>query len=207
MVCQTSPVKSYGEACGISRALDAIGDRWALLVVRELMHGPKRFTDLRAGLPGAGPDMLAQRLKDLEAAGVLERATLPAPAASRVYALTEDGRALDEVLQALGRWGSRRPMPAGAAPLSPDSLGVALEATFRGGADVAVRLDLGGDALTARVRDGVLAVGRDADAVEATIAADTATLAALLWHGGALDDAEVSGSRRAAARFLKLFAI
>ncbi len=75
--------RSYGDRCGVARALDLVGERWALLVVRELLLGPKRFTDLRAGLPNLGPDVLAQRLRDLEAIGIVRRAELPPPASSR----------------------------------------------------------------------------------------------------------------------------
>src|ERR1700684_2381520 len=97
--------RSYGDSCGIARGLDAVGERWALLVVRELVLGPKRFTDLRAGLPRVGPDMLAARLRELETAGVVRRRTLPAPAASKVYELTAWGAELAPALLALGRWG------------------------------------------------------------------------------------------------------
>src|SRR3954465_204093 len=99
-------MRTYGDRCGIARALDVVGERWALLVVRELLLGPKRFTDLRAGLPNIGPDVLAQRLRDLEGSGLVRRATLPPPAASAVYELTERGADLEEVVLALGRWGS-----------------------------------------------------------------------------------------------------
>src|SRR5213075_2693551 len=96
--------RTYGDRCGIARALDVVGERWALLVVRELLLGAKRFTDLRAGLPGLSADVLAQRLRDLEAAGVVQRDTLPPPAASRVYELSDRGRELEPVILALGRW-------------------------------------------------------------------------------------------------------
>ena len=108
-----SKKRSYGDACGIARALDTVGERWALMVVRELVLGPKRFTDLRTGLPHVSPDVLAQRLKDLEVSGVLVKRKLAPPAASQVYELTPRGRALEPVLVALGRWGGveapRRP--------------------------------------------------------------------------------------------------
>ena len=84
--------RTYGDRCGIARALDLVGERWALLIVRELLLGPKRFTDLRAGLPHVSPDVLAQRLRELEQAEVLRRGTLPPPAASRIYELTDRGR-------------------------------------------------------------------------------------------------------------------
>jgi DNA-binding HxlR family transcriptional regulator len=99
--------RKYDQGCGSAHALDLIGDRWALLVVRELLLGPKRFTDLRDGLPGIGPNVLSQRLKELEEVGVLRRHVLPPPAASAVYELTEWGRELEDVLVQLGRWGAR----------------------------------------------------------------------------------------------------
>ena len=105
--------RTYGDRCGVARALDIVGERWALLVVRELLLGPKRFTDLRAGLPHVGPDILAQRLRELEASGVLRRGTLPPPAGSRIYELTERGQQLEPVVLALGRFGSVAPVPAG----------------------------------------------------------------------------------------------
>src|SRR4051812_7963315 len=105
--------RTYGDRCGVARALDVVGERWALLVVRELLLGPKRFTDLRAGLPHVSPDVLAQRLRQLEQADVVRRGTLPPPAGSRIYELTERGRRLEPVVLELGRWGSLGPLPEG----------------------------------------------------------------------------------------------
>src|SRR5256885_13468027 len=90
--------RKYDQGCGTAHALDLVGDRWALLVVRELVFGPKRFTDLRGGLPGIGPNVLSQRLKELEEEGVVRRRVLPPPAGSTVYELTEWGAELEEVL-------------------------------------------------------------------------------------------------------------
>src|ERR671932_1050136 len=104
-------MRSYQDGCAVAHALDFVGERWALLVVRELLLGPKRFTDLRTGLPGVSPNVLAQRLRELEQAGVVRRRRLPPPAASQVYELTEWGVDLEPVLTALGRWGSRSPAP------------------------------------------------------------------------------------------------
>lgn len=97
--------RSYNQYCAIARALDIVGERWTLLVVRELLTGPKRFKDLLEGLPGIGTNLLTTRLKDLERYGVVRRTTLPPPAASKVYELTELGRSLEPVIAALGRWG------------------------------------------------------------------------------------------------------
>jgi len=100
-------VKRYGQFCSIARTLDVLGDRWALIVVRELLLGPRRYTDLRDGLPGVGTNVLAVRLRELEAAGIIARETLPPPAASTVYVLTDDGVALRPVVDELARWGLR----------------------------------------------------------------------------------------------------
>src|SRR5215210_46599 len=99
--------RAYDQYCGIAHALDLVGERWALLVIRELTRGPMRYTDLVDHLPGIGTNILAARLRDLEAGGVIARRQLPPPAASRVYELTEYGRALKPVLRELGLWGAR----------------------------------------------------------------------------------------------------
>ena len=208
--------RSYGDLCGIARALDVVGERWALLVVRELILGPKRFTDLRAGLPNVGPDVLAQRLKELEASGVLRRRTLAPPAGSRVYELTERGRALEPVLLELGRWGTFAPVPDGDPKLGVDSTVIALRTLFdhepADGFDAIVELVLGGQPFRATVAGGELKLARgDAPDAAASIASDPMTLAAVLWQGMPLSAAErsgdlaVDGDRPAAKRFLTLF--
>jgi DNA-binding HxlR family transcriptional regulator len=212
--------RTYGDTCGIARALDIVGERWALLVVRELVLGPKRFTDLRAGLPRVGADMLAARLRDLEEAGVIRRATLPAPAASKVYALTEWGAELAPVLLALGRWGSRAPLPEHPPPLGIEAAMVALQTTFdpeaAGWVNAVYELTLDDQVFTLEVVSGSLQArrgpaGADA-ALAAAIATDTATLAAVLWHGHPIAEAiregtlRVAGDAEAAADFAGLFA-
>ena len=110
--------RGYDQYCPVAHALDLVGDRWALLVVRELMAGPKRYTDLGEHLPGIGTNILAARLRDLEAAGIVIRRTLPPPAASRVYELTEYGQELRPVIRELGLWGARSLGP----PTAEDTL-------------------------------------------------------------------------------------
>ena len=105
-------MKTYGQRCPIARGLDVIGERWTLLVVRELMLGPRRYTDLTDGLPGVGTNILASRLADLQTAGVVTKRELPPPTAVTVYELTDAGRALGATLTALSEWGERYGTPA-----------------------------------------------------------------------------------------------
>ena len=100
--------RSYDQYCGLAAALDLLGERWTVLIIRDLLMGPKRFTDLLDRLPGIGTGLLSQRLRELEDAGVIEKTTLPPPAASTVYQLTPDGDALRPALLQLARWGMRR---------------------------------------------------------------------------------------------------
>jgi DNA-binding HxlR family transcriptional regulator len=216
--------RTYGDSCGIARALDLTGERWALLIVRELLLGPKRFTDLRVGLPGVSTDVLAQRLRELGSGGLVRRRKLPPPAAARVYELTPRGAELEPVLLALGRWGSRVPLPPACAALSPDGLAVALKTMF-GGVGRARDGDLGGDGDERRYQ---LRLGEHAFAVHAraagldidrgelappvtTITTDPATLTGLLWHGETLEAAlaqgmvEIDGPRSEVVHFLTLF--
>jgi DNA-binding HxlR family transcriptional regulator len=202
--------RTYGDRCGIARALDVVGERWALLVVRELLLGPKRFTDLRAGLPHVSPDVLSQRLRDLEAAGILQHHKLPPPASAQVYALTARGRELEPVVLALGRWGSVAPFPpAEDAQIGADAFVVALRTLFDpagNGGDGDFELRLGDDRFHARLHGERFTVKRGtADAPDAVIAADPGALAAALWHGRPVDDLAIEGDRRAAARFLRRF--
>jgi len=199
-------MRTYGDRCGIARALDVVGERWALLVVRELLLGPKRFTDLRAGLPNVGPDVLAQRLRELEAAGIVRRATLPPPAASKVYELTERGAALEPVVLALGRWGSAAPGPE-AADLGVDAFVIALKTLYAPDGE--------GGRFELRLRDQRFTVEPDGAALRAArgeaadpdvvLAGEPGALAGWLWHGRALDGATVTGARAEVARFRRLF--
>jgi DNA-binding HxlR family transcriptional regulator len=208
--------RTYCDACAAAHALDLIGERWALLVVRELLLGPKRFTDLRAGLPNASPNVLAQRLRELEGAGVVRRRKLPPPAASRVYELTEWGEELEAVIISLGRWGARSPSKPRDAGLSVDSLILSFRTMFdpriANGLRASYELRLGEDRFRALVADGRFEVERgSADRPHAIIESDAATLAALVYEGRQLDEAlrsgdiKIEGDRSAVERFLGLF--
>jgi DNA-binding HxlR family transcriptional regulator len=208
--------RTYDDSCGIARALDLVGERWALLVVRELAHGPKRFTDLRAGLPGISADVLTQRLRDLETAGIVRRGTLAPPAASRVYELTEWGAELEPVLLALGRFGSRAPLPTEPPPLSVDAAVVMLETTYRQSDEtpptIRYGLVLSGDSFELDAGDEQLRARRGAARDPAvTLTTDTRTLVSVLFHGQSLDDAiaqgtlQLTGDRTAAEGLLATF--
>lgn len=180
------PKRTYGDGCGIARALDLVGERWALLVVRELVLGPKRFTGLHAGLPGVSPNVLAQRLRELEAAGVLRRRTLGPPAGARVYELTKWGQELEPLLVGLGRWGGRTPEPTADPYRSADSLMLWLCSRYAPAADVprlavVLAVRIGDDRFTVTVGEGALTVGRGVpERPDATLTGDLVTLTDVL---------------------------
>jgi len=208
--------RTYDDGCAAAHALDLVGERWALLVVRELLLGPKRFTDLRSGLPHASPNVLAQRLRDLEAAGVVRRGKLPPPAASKIYELTEWGRDLEPVIIALGRWGVRSPTKPPDAELGVDSLILSFRTMFdpdrAEGLDASYELRLGEDRFRAEITEGRLEIERgNAEQPDATVEADAGTLAALIYDDLELDDTlssgdlRIKGDRTVVERFLALF--
>ena len=209
-------MRTYCDGCAAAHALDIIGERWALLVVRELLLGPKRFTDLRAGLPAVSPNVLAQRLRELERAGVLRRRKLPPPAASKVYELTEWGMELEPVIVRLGRWGARSPSKPRDAALGVDSLVLSFRTMFAPHAAEGLRasyeLRLGEDVFVAVVDDGRFEIARgSAEKPDATIETDAATLAALVYEGRELAEAlsagevKIEGDEAAVERFVRLF--
>jgi DNA-binding HxlR family transcriptional regulator len=210
--------RTYGDGCAIARGLDLVGERWALLVVRELLLGPKRYTDLRRGLAAASPNVLSERLRELERAGIVRRRTLPPPAGSRVYELTEWGLQLEDTVLSLGRWAARSPTPTDDAPVvSADSVALAIRARFVTGAADGLRatfeLRLGDDRFRVEVADDEIQVVRgDAPHADATIIANPDTLSTVLWGGGRLAEATrsgaitIEGDTAAAERFLRLFA-
>jgi DNA-binding HxlR family transcriptional regulator/putative sterol carrier protein len=210
-------MRTYGDGCAIAQALDLVGERWALLVVRELLLGPKRYTDLRAGLPNASPNVLSQRLGELERAGVLRRRKLPPPAGSRVYELTEWGRELERTVISLGHWAARSPSGlASDAPVGGDSMILALRSRFDADAAHGLRaryeLRLGEDRFRIEVADDEIAVARGSEErADATIDSDPDTLAALLWGDQSLADAQrsgrmtVQGDKAAVKRLMRLF--
>jgi DNA-binding HxlR family transcriptional regulator len=176
--------RKYDQGCGTAHALDLVGDRWSLLVVRGLVFGPKRFTDLRRDLPGIGPNVLSQRLKELEEAGVLRRRTLPPPAASTVYELTEWGAELEDILVRLGRWGARSPEMPREAETRPEWLMLGMRAIYDPDDEpvpALYELHFGDEVFWAGVDDGSLEVGRgEATDPDVVVTTDLNSMAMLM---------------------------
>ncbi|KJL47808.1 putative HTH-type transcriptional regulator YybR [Microbacterium hydrocarbonoxydans] len=153
--------RSYGQYCGVTTAVELIGERWALLIVRDLLVGPRRYTDLKQGLPRIPTNILSTRLKELQEAGVVRR--VPLHNCGLVYELTDYGRALEPVILALGRWGFQTMGDPGEGDIvTPDSLTMALRTAFQAdaAADAEYEVHVGDVALRASVRDGRLSVAR-----------------------------------------------
>ena len=208
--------KSYEQYCPMAHALDLVGERWALLVMRELMLGPKRFSDLRAALPGISANVLTQRLEGLEAAGVLVRRKLPPPASAQVYELTPWGYESEPIFQALGRWAARSPAHDPSLPLSTVSLFLSfrtmLDPVRARGVDARIGFRIGAESFLARLASGKIDVAR-ADLGQADlIFTGTAPAIAAAVYGGrplaalvAKKALSIEGDRALAERFVTLF--
>ncbi|MEV4121996.1 winged helix-turn-helix transcriptional regulator [Micromonospora sp. NPDC049645] len=195
-----SGMRSYGDPCGVARGLDIIGERWALLVVRDLLLGPRRFNDLLGGLPGLSPNVLSQRLRQLTEHGVVRRRDLGPPTRVHLYELTDWGRDLEPILLQFGRWGSQSPQfPDGT--LGIDSLLLSIKAAF----DPTRAPDLVGsyafhidaDTYLADVADGSVRLRRGtASEPDATLTTDIDTLRAVCGHQLTMTAAADSGAWR-----------
>lgn len=199
--------KSYHQYCPIAHALDLVGERWTLLVVRELMHGPLRYSDLHERLPGCGTNILAARLKQLEAGGVVHRHRLPPPAASTVYELTEYGFSLRRVVQELARWGIRSlgPPPPG-AELQPGWLIGALETISELPAefpDLCVEFRVDGEVGSISGRSAAAGPAAGPDAI---VASDTGGFFHLFVDGD-LDRVEIDGDPEAVRQIVAAAAL
>jgi DNA-binding HxlR family transcriptional regulator len=208
--------RGYNDGCALAHGLELVGERWALLVVRELLLGPKRFTDLQTDLPGVSADVLSQRLKELQAAGLVHRRRLAPPAPAWVYELTGWGAQLEPFITGLARWASRSPALPVDAPISAGSLILSLKALFdpdaAGGFDATVALRLGDEEFRVRIAGGGIEITRgDAGRTDVALRTGTTTLTALLHDGLDLAEArrtgtvQLTGDQRVARRFLTLF--
>ena len=212
----TTPRRSYEDACAAAHALDLVGERWALLVMRELMLGPKRFSDLRADLPGISANVLTQRLEGLEAAGVLVRRKLPPPASVHVYELTPWGYESEPIFQALGRWAARSPTHNPSLPLSAVSLFLSfrtmLDPQRAKGLEARIGFHIGEETFLAHLADGRTEVARAAlDPADVVFAGAASAIAAAIYGGQPLNALtaagvlSVEGDRALAEHFVTLF--
>jgi DNA-binding HxlR family transcriptional regulator len=208
--------RSYHQYCAVAKALDLVGERWTLLLVRELLLGPRRFKDLLAGLPGIATNLLAERLRELEQSGLVERRTLPPPAGATVYELTALGRGLQPAVLELGRWGAHfLAEPSATDALRPGWYVVSMLATFRpelaNGLDLTIELRIEGEVFRVRVRDGdaTIAEARSDRTVALTcdLPSFLALLAGELSPSSALEEGriELEGEREDFLRFHELF--
>jgi DNA-binding HxlR family transcriptional regulator len=194
--------RSYQQFCGIAHALDLVGERWALLVVRELLVGPRRFTDLLDGLPGIGTNVLTARLKELERAGVVQRRTLAPPAASKVYELTEYGRQLETPMLALGRWGAMTlgsPQPGHA--VRAERLALILRGLFEPQRAATIQgryeLRIGQTSVYLQIADGSLdSATEPSGQADAVVATDFETFIALARRELSVEQAAADGRLR-----------
>jgi DNA-binding HxlR family transcriptional regulator len=204
--------RTYREYCAIARSLDLLGQRWTLLIVRDLFLGPQRYTDLQAGLPGIASDILTARLRTLEDEGLVRRRELPPPAPATVYELTDAGRRLGPVIRALGEVGlTLLDKPAPGEPINAGPVVMSLNLTFRPDALPDLRetyaLEIDGRAFTVAVELGTVRTERGAPASPvATFRTDARTMVALLrGESAAAAAVEVGGDPAALERFTAAF--
>jgi len=208
----------YDDACGTAHALELIGDRWALLIIRELLLGPKRFSDLRASLPGISANVLTQRLEELEASAIVVRRRLPPPGAVWVYELTPWGMEAEELVKATGRWAARSPSHDPSLPISVSSLIMSMRSMFAaeraGDLSGTVGLRFGEEEFVATVGGGQLTLVRGAaNTADVVVSGSHEQLAAAIYGGVPLAKLEkagalkIEGDRALLGRYIKLFSL
>jgi DNA-binding HxlR family transcriptional regulator len=207
----------YDDACGTAMALEIFGERWSLLVMRELMLGPRRFGELKAQLGGISANVLTQRLDSLERSGVLTRRRLPPPASVQVYELTPWGYEVEPVLQTMGRWATRSPLHDPMLPLSPVSAMLSLRTMLpqnRPPLAMTLAFRFPGDAFAGRLdADGLRIERGESDTADVIFETDPTTFVSLVYVKRPFDDAEragaltLAGDRRLAQAFVDLFAL
>ena len=187
----------YDDACGTAVAMELVGERWSLLIVRELMFGPRRFGELRASLNGVSANVLTQRLAGLEKARILLRRKLPPPASAQIYELTPWGYESEKAIQELGRWAVRSPLHDPTLPLSAASLMLSARTMYAGGMTAKVGFRLGVETFVATLTRHRIGIRRaDPTDVDVTFDAHQQAIAAVIYGGRPLAEAEADGSIR-----------
>ena len=207
---RTEPKRSYGDACGTAHGLELIGERWTLLVLRELMLGPRRFSELRADLPGISANVLSQRLDELEDKGLVRRRRLPPPASVQVYEATEWGLEAEPIVQTLGRWAARSPKHDPTLPISGVSILLSMRTMIdrarAKGLDANLNFRFGHDLYTGHLHEnGIEIVRGEHPAPDLSITAEPQALAAVLYGKAPYDLIEWRGDRILLDRFVDLF--
>jgi DNA-binding HxlR family transcriptional regulator len=189
----------YDDACGTAHALELVGERWSLMILRELMFGPRRFSDIRASLPGLSANVLTQRLETLESHGLVARDRLPPPASVQVYGLTDWGYEADQLLMVLGAWAARSPGHDPTLPLSKTSLMLSFRTMFRPelakDARMAVGFRLGDETFLVRIGEGRLTPTRAGiEAAELVFTTTPEAMAGYVYGKAPLEAMEASGA-------------
>jgi len=202
--------RRYDDACGTAHGLELIGERWALLVLRELMLGARRFSDLRADLPGISANVLTQRLAELEERGLVRRRRLPPPAASQVYEATEWGLEAEPIVQVLGRWAARSPMHDPTMPISATSIMLSLKTMADEkkvkGFEARIGFRFGEERFVGRMRKGRFKVVRgEPEDTDFTFTGTPPQLAAVIYGGAPIDSMGFEGDIGLAKRFVTFF--
>ena len=207
---QSEEKRRYDDACGLAHALELVGERWAMLVLRELAYGPRRFSELRADLQGISANVLTQRLTELEARGLVRKVKLPPPASVQVYQATNWGLEVIPVIASLGRWAARSPAHDPQQPMSHVSLIMSLQTllspALADGLRARIGFRLGDASYVATLEDGRLDVERG-EVVDCDVEfIGTSSDVAAVIHGGApLDTIDIKGDMELAKRFITLF--
>ena len=204
------PKRWYDDACGLAHALELIGERWAMLVLRELAYGPRRFSELKADLPGISANVLTQRLADLEERGIIRKKRLPPPASVQVYEATEWGLEAAPVIAQLGKWAARSPLHDPTLPISHVAIMMSLETMLdpqlAQGMEAKLGFQLGEASYFATIHDGKLDVRRGpVDDCDVLFTAAPAELAAVVYGGAPLEMIRIEGDLDLAKRFVTLF--
>lgn len=202
--------RRYDDACGLAHALDLIGERWAMLILRELAYGPRRFSGLKADLSGISANVLTQRLAELEQRGIVRRTRLPPPASVQVYEATEWGLEIEPLIGALGKWAARSPLHNPTLPMSAASLMMSLQTLFSperaAGLEARIGFRFGEVQYVATVgRERVDIARADAAGSEVIFSGSSNDVAAVIHGGAAFSMIEVEGDLALARRFVTLF--
>lgn len=210
---ETATRRWYDDACGTALGMELVGERWSLLVVRELLLGPRRFGELRQGLSGISANVLTQRVEGLAEAGIVERLRLPPPANVKVYALTPWGRECEPIVLSLGRWALRSPHHDATLSFTPSALMLSLKMLIVperiGDLSATVGFRLEGEDYFAHVRDGTIAVARGSAIAQASFEGAPGAFLPVFYGAAPMGQAAftVTGDRAVAERFAGLFAL